>query len=68
LLGLHALHPFALSILPIGLQFWTVIPVTENSTNFYIGREKKKREERSEAPKPNEAVTKFDGNLYSMRH
>jgi hypothetical protein len=34
----------------------------------YIGREKKKREERSETPKPNEAVTKFDGNLYSMRH
>ncbi|KAF8664469.1 hypothetical protein HU200_054643 [Digitaria exilis] len=34
----------------------------------YIGREKKKREERSETPKPNEAVTKFDGNLYSRRH
>ncbi|OEL35417.1 Protein THYLAKOID FORMATION1, chloroplastic [Dichanthelium oligosanthes] len=34
----------------------------------YIGREKKKREERSETPKPNEAVTKFDGNLYSIRH
>jgi len=42
--------------------------VTENSTNFCICREKKKREERSEAPKPNEAVTKFDGSLYSMRH
>ncbi|XP_066397879.1 protein THYLAKOID FORMATION1, chloroplastic-like [Miscanthus floridulus] len=34
----------------------------------YVDREKKKREERSETPKPNEAVTKFDGNLYSMRH
>ncbi|XP_039796510.1 protein THYLAKOID FORMATION1, chloroplastic isoform X2 [Panicum virgatum] len=34
----------------------------------YVDREKKKREERSEAPKPNEAVTKFDGSLYSMRH
>nr|ACG46365.1 chloroplast-localized Ptr ToxA-binding protein1 [Zea mays] len=34
----------------------------------YVDREKKKREERSEAPKPNEAVTKFDGNLYSTRH
>ncbi|CAN6168428.1 unnamed protein product [Urochloa humidicola] len=27
----------------------------------YVDREKKKREERSEAPKPNEVVTKFDG-------
>jgi hypothetical protein len=34
----------------------------------YTCREKKKREERSEIPKPNEAVTKFDGDLYSMRH
>ncbi|CAO1941601.1 unnamed protein product [Urochloa humidicola] len=34
----------------------------------YVDREKKKREERSEAPKPNEVVTKFDGDLYSMRH
>ncbi|PUZ72470.1 hypothetical protein GQ55_2G396600 [Panicum hallii var. hallii] len=34
----------------------------------YVDREKKKREERSEIPKPNEAVTKFDGDLYSMRH
>ncbi|PWZ39833.1 Protein THYLAKOID FORMATION1, chloroplastic [Zea mays] len=34
----------------------------------YVDREKKKREERSETPKPNEAVTKFDGNLYSIRH
>nr|AFO59570.1 chloroplast Ptr ToxA-binding protein [Saccharum hybrid cultivar GT28] len=34
----------------------------------YVDREKKKREERSETPKPNEAVTKFDGNLYSTRH
>ncbi|CAO2047970.1 unnamed protein product, partial [Urochloa humidicola] len=34
----------------------------------YVDREKKKREERSETSKSNEAVTKFDGNLYSMRH
>ncbi|TVU38438.1 hypothetical protein EJB05_11809 [Eragrostis curvula] len=34
----------------------------------FVAREKKKREERSETPKPNEAVTKFDGNLYSIRH
>ncbi|KAG8080134.1 hypothetical protein GUJ93_ZPchr0007g5672 [Zizania palustris] len=34
----------------------------------YVEREKKKREERSETPKSNAAVTKFDGTLYSMRH
>ena len=34
----------------------------------YVEREKKKREERSETPKSNEAVTKFDGSLNSMRH
>ncbi|KAL5196918.1 hypothetical protein ABZP36_000430 [Zizania latifolia] len=34
----------------------------------YVEREKKKREERSETPKSNEAVTKFDGNIYSMTH
>ncbi|KAG8099679.1 hypothetical protein GUJ93_ZPchr0013g37766 [Zizania palustris] len=34
----------------------------------YVEREKKKREERSETPKSNETVTKFDGNIYSMTH
>jgi hypothetical protein len=48
---------------------WTVYSNESNLPNSnYNGREKKKREERSETPKPNEAVTKFDGNLYSIRY
>lgn len=33
-----------------------------------LGREKKKREERLETPKPNEAVAKFDGSAYPLKH
>ena len=52
-------HPFVLS------SHSSEVKLVQHN---YIDREKKKREERSETPKPNEAVTKFDGNLYSMRH
>jgi len=34
----------------------------------YVEREKKKREERLETPKPNEAVAKFDGSAYPLKH
>jgi hypothetical protein len=54
---------------PIFALHWTLCSNQSNlATSTNIGREKKKREERSETPKPNEAVTNFDGNLYSTRH
>ena len=48
LLGLYALHPFALSTLPIRLLFWTVIPVTENSPNLTILAGKRRREKKDQ--------------------